>query len=84
MGRVRRHRTLSTPELLAAGMPAELNMLEFCGSVDGLRLELRRIVDWLEGEVPGRGTDLLPAVLELVGFDLAGWYRRVLTVDLPS
>ena len=78
MGRVRRHRTLSTPELLAAGMPAELNMLEFCGSVDGLRLELRRIVDWLEGEVPGRGADLLPAVLELVGFDLADWYRRVL------
>ena len=79
MGRVRRHRTLSTPELLAAAMPAELNMLEFCGTVDGLRFELRRIVDWLEDEVPGRGTDLLPAVLELVGFDLADWYRRVLS-----
>ncbi len=79
MGRVRRHRTLSTPELLAAAMPAELLMLEFCGTVDGLRVELRRIVDWLEGEVPGRGTDLLPAVLEHVGFELSDFYRRVLS-----
>jgi len=64
-------------------MPAELNMLMFCGTVAGLRVELRRVVEWLEGEVPGRGTDLLPAVLELVGFDLAGWYRQALAQELP-
>jgi hypothetical protein len=79
MGRVRRARRLTAPEVLASVMPAELNMLEFCGSVEGLRFELGRIRVWLEEQVPGRGSDLLGPVLEHVGFDMAGWYRRVLS-----
>lgn len=78
MGRVRRHRRLTTPEVLAAAMPAELTMLEFCESVEGLRAELHRISVWLDGQVPGRGRDLLPAVLGDIGFDMAGWYHLVL------
>jgi hypothetical protein len=53
-------------------------MLMFCGTVAGLRAEQNRIVEWLDGEVPGRGQDLLGPVLEHVGFDMAEWYRRVL------
>jgi hypothetical protein len=79
VGRVRRQRRLTAPEVLAAAMPAELNMLEFCSTVEGLRFEQGRIVEWLEAQVPGRGTDLIGPVLEHVGFDVAGWYRRVLT-----
>ena len=78
MGRVRRHRRLTTPEVLAAAMPAELNMLMFCGTVEGLRAEQQRIVEWLDEQCPGRGRDLLPAVLKHVGFDTAEWYRAVL------
>lgn len=78
MGRVRRHRTLSTPEVLAAAMPAELNMLEFCSTVEGLRCEMHRIGVWLDEQVPGRGSALLPAVLAHIGFDMAGWYRLAL------
>jgi hypothetical protein len=59
-------------------MPAELLMLEFCSTVEGLRAELHRIRVWLDEQVPGRGHDLLGPVLEHVGFDMAGWYRRVL------
>ena len=69
----------ATPELLAAAMPAELNLLEFCGTVEGLRAEMGRVRAWIDEQVPGQGTELLPAVLEHVGFDYAGWYRRVLT-----
>jgi hypothetical protein len=79
VGRVRRHRQLSTPEVLAASMPAELNMLMFCSTVEGLRSELGRIRVWLDEQVPGRGHDLLGPVLEHVGFDMADWYRRVLS-----
>ncbi len=79
MGRVRRHRRLTAPEVLAAEMPAELLMLEFCSTVDGLRVEMGRIRVWLDEQVPGRGHDLLGPVLEHTGFDTAGWYRRVLT-----
>lgn len=78
MGRVRRHHRLTTPEVLAAGMPAELNMLMFCGTVAGLRAEQNRIVEWLEEQVPGRGRDLLGPVLEDVGFDMAEWYQAAL------
>ncbi len=80
MGRVRRHWTLSTPEVLAAGMPAELNMLEFCSTVEGLRSEMHRISKWLDEQVPGRGSVLLPSVLAYIGFDTANWYRRVLSL----
>ncbi len=79
MGRVRRHRRLNTPEVLAAAMPAELNMLEFCGTVEGLRREQGRVREWLEAQAPGRGYELLQPVLDYAGFDTAGWYRRVLT-----
>lgn len=84
MGRVLRHHhltALTAPEVLAAAMPAESNMLEFCSTVEGLRAEQHRIVEWLDGQVPGRGHDLLPAALAHVGFDIAGWYRRVLVGD---
>ncbi len=84
MGRVRRHRRLTAPEVLAAEMPAELLMLEFCSTVDGLRVEMGRIRVWLDEQVPGRGSALLPAVLAHIGFDMAGWYRRVLTAPLIS
>jgi hypothetical protein len=60
-------------------MPAELLMLEFCSTVEGLRAEQNRIVKWLNGQVPGRGQDLLGPVLEYTGFDMADWYRRVLS-----
>ncbi len=83
MGRVKRHRRLSAPEVLAAEMPAELNMLEFCSTVAGLRAEQNRIVEWLDGQVPGRGRDLLGPVLEHVGFDMAAWYRQALAQELP-
>jgi hypothetical protein len=79
MGRVRRYRRFTTPEILAAALPAELNMLEFCSTVEGLRAEMGRIRVWLDEQVPGRGNVLLPAVLAHIGFDMAGWYRRVLT-----
>ena len=79
MGRVRRHRRLTAPEVLAAEMPAELNMLMFCSTVEGLRFEQNRIRDWIEEQVPGRGSELLGPVLGLVGFDQAEWYRRTLT-----
>ena len=59
-------------------MPAELNMLMFCETVEGLRAEQNRIVEWLEEQVPGRGSALLPAELAHVGFDMACWYRRAL------
>jgi len=78
VGRVRRHHRLTTPEVLAALMPAELTMLMFCGTVAGLRAEQIRIVEWLDGQVPGRGRDLLGPVLEHVGFDMAEWYRQAL------
>jgi hypothetical protein len=78
MGRVRRHHGLTTPEVLAAALPAELNMLMFCSTVAGLRTEQNRIVEWLDGQVPGRGRDLLGPVLEYTGFDMACWYRRAL------
>ena len=81
VGRVRRHRRLTAPEVLAAEMPAELLMLEFCETVEGLRCEMSRIRVWLDEQVPGRGADLLGPVLEYVGFDFAGWYRRVLAGD---
>ena len=79
MGRVRRHHRLTTPEVSAAVMPAELLMLEFCSTVEGLRHEQNRIVEWLDGQVPGRGRELLPAVLEHTGFVLGDWYRRALS-----
>ncbi len=79
VGRVRRHHRLTTPEVLAATMPAELNMLMFCSTVEGLRSELGRIRAWLDEQVPGRGSALLPAVLAHVGFDMACWYRTVLS-----
>ena len=69
---------MATPELLAASMPAEINLLEFCGTVAGLRAEQNRIVDWINEQVPGRGNELLGPVLEHVGFDMAEWYRRAL------
>lgn len=78
MGRIRRNGRLTAPEVLAANMPAELNMLEFCSTVEGLRLELHRIAEWLEGQCPGYGKDLLHPVLQHIGFDQAEWYRRVL------
>lgn len=81
MGRVRRHRRLTAPEVLAAEMPAELNMLMFCSTVEGLRFEQNRIRDWIEEQVPGRGSELLGPVLAHVGFDQAEWYRRVLTAQ---
>lgn len=80
MGKVRRHHRLTTPEVLAAGMPAELNMLEFCGSVEGLRSEMSRIRLWLDEQVPGHSADLIGPVMEHVGFDHADWYRRALSV----
>jgi hypothetical protein len=61
-------------------MPAELLMLEFCSTVEGLRSELGRIRVWLDEQVPGRGSVLLPAVLAYIGFDTANWYRRVLSL----
>ncbi len=73
----------TTPELLAASMPAEVNLLEFCGTVEGLKAELGRVRDWIDGQVPGRGDELLALVLEHVGFDCAEWYRRVLTQPVP-
>ena len=80
MGRLRRKAVrVATPELLAASMPAELNLLEFCGTVEGLRAEMGRIRAWIDEQVPGQGAELLPAVLEHVGFDYAEWYRRVLS-----
>ncbi len=82
MGRVRRHRTLSAPEVLAAALPAELNMLEFCGTVEGLRSEMHQISRWLDEQVPGRGNVLLPGVLAHIGFDMAEWYRRALLSNL--
>ena len=84
MGRVRRHRRATTPELLAAALPAELNMLEFCSTVEGLRSEMHQIGVWLDEQVPGRGTALLPAVLAHIGFDMAGWYRRVLIAGVTD
>jgi hypothetical protein len=80
-GRVRRRGVgvRSLPEVLASALPAELNMLEFCSTVEGLRFEQSRIRDWLELQCPGCGSDLLGPVLEYVGFDVAGWYRRVLS-----
>lgn len=54
-------------------------MLEFCTTVEGLRAELHRISVWLDEQVPGRSADLLGPVLEHVGFDMADWYRRVLS-----
>jgi hypothetical protein len=60
-------------------MPAELNMLMFCSTVEGLRAEMHRIRVWLDEQVPGRGAELMPSVLAHAGFDTAGWYRRVLT-----
>ncbi len=83
MGRVRRARRLTAPEVLAALMPAELNMLEFCGSVEGLRFELGRIRVWLEEQVPGRGSDLLGPVLDHTGFRFGDWYKRILTAVPP-
>ncbi len=81
MGQVRRKGldVRSLPEVLASALPAELLMLEFCGSVEGLRFERSRIRDWLELQCPGCGSDLLGPVLEHVGFDMSGWYRRVLS-----
>jgi len=79
IGRVRRHHRLTTPEVLAAVIPAELNMLMFCSTVEGLRFEQARIGDWLEEQVPGRGRDLLVPVLEHTGFLLGDWYRRALS-----
>lgn len=79
MGRVKRHGRLSAPEVLAAELPAELLMLEFCGTLAGLRAEQGRIRAWLDERVPGRGAELLAPVLTHTGFDVAGWYRRVLT-----
>jgi hypothetical protein len=80
VGRVkRRHGQLSTPEVLAAAMPAELLMLEFCSTVEGLRFELGRIKVWLDEQVPGRGSALLPGVLAHIGFEMAVWYRWVLS-----
>ena len=84
MGRVRRHHRLTTPEVLAAAMPAELNKLMFCGTVAGLRHEQNRIVEWLDGQVPGRGQDLLGPVLEHVGFDMAEWYRHTLSQEIDG
>ena len=69
----------ATPELLAAAMPAELNLLEFCGTTEGLQAEMGRIRAWIDEQAPGKGADLLGLVLEHVGFDYAEWYRRVLT-----
>jgi len=69
---------VATPELLAASMPPEVNLLEFCGTTEGLRAEMGRIRAWIDEQVPGQGAELLPAVLEHVGFDLAGWYRQAL------
>ena len=85
MGRLRRKdgQMATTPELLAASMPAEVNLLEFCGTVEGLKAELGRVRDWIDGQVPGRGDELLALVLEHVGFDCAEWYRRVLTQPVP-
>ncbi len=57
---------------------AELLMLEFCSTVEGLRHEQNRIVEWLEEQVPGRGRDLLGPLLEHVEFNMAGWYRQAL------
>ena len=58
---------------------AELNLLEFCGTTEGLRAEMGRIRAWIDEQAPGQGAELLPAVLEYVGFDYAEWYRRVLS-----
>ncbi|MEI7780135.1 MAG: hypothetical protein WCJ42_12005 [Actinomycetes bacterium] len=80
MGRLRRKSVrVATPELLAAAMPAEVNLLEFCGTTEGLKSEMERIRAWIDEQVPGRGDDLLAPVLEHVGFNHAQWYRRVLT-----
>ena len=80
MGRLRRKAVrVATPELLAASMPAELNLLEFCGTTEGLRAEMGRVRAWIDEQAPGQGAELLPAVLEHVGFNYADWYRRVLT-----
>ena len=80
MGRLRRKSVrVATPELLATSMPAEVNLLEFCGTTEGLKAEMERIRAWIDEQAPGRGDDLLAPVLEHVGFDYAEWYRRVLT-----
>ena len=85
MGRLRRKSVrVATPELLAAEMPAELNMLMFCGTVAGLRAEQNRIVDWINEQVPGRGNELLGLVLEHVGFDMAEWYRHTLSQEIDG
>lgn len=85
MGRLRRKGVRAfTPEVLAAEMPAEVNLLEFCGTVDGLKAEMGRVRDWIDGVVPGGGDALLMPVLEGVGFDLADWYRRVLSAPVPG
>jgi hypothetical protein len=60
-------------------MPAELNMLMFCGTTEGLRAEMGRIRAWIDEQVPGRGNELLGPVPEDVRFDMADWYRRVLS-----
>ena len=79
VGRLRRKSVrVATPELLAASMPAEVNLLEFCGTVEGLKAEMGRIRVWIDEQVPGRGNDLLGPVLDHVGFDMAEWYRRAL------
>lgn len=81
VGRVRRKgvEVRSLPEVLAAELPVELNMLDFCFTLEGLRVEKARIRVWLDDQVPGFGAGLLEPVLAAVGFDTAGWYRRVLT-----
>ncbi len=81
VGRVRRHGRLTTPEVLAAEMPAELNLLEFCGTVEGLRAEFRKISVWIDEQVPGRGDDLLLPLLRYIGFDFGEWYRKALQHD---
>ena len=54
VGRVKRYRQLTAPEVLAAPMSAELLMLEFCGTFEGLHSEFDRIAGWLNEQIPVR------------------------------
>ncbi len=82
MGQIRRQgkEVRSLPEVLAAELPVELNMLEFTSTTEGLRAELERVRSWLDSRVPGGGADLLGPVLDAVGFDVGRWYATTALV----
>jgi hypothetical protein len=70
----------TAPEALAARLPADLGSMEGIWEPDDYRAHRRRVADWINTQIPGRGDELASPTMVAAGMSVEVFFRMRLEV----